>query len=146
MHVYVCMYMYVCICMCDVCVYMYVCMYVCMCMCVYAYMCMYVCITYWGGIVRGKCPTPKTGGGIVRGVIVRGNCPRGNCPGGNVLHPQNNAALFSLGLLLSSLWVSRTGSASDWCALQEALYKRIDTIQYNVDFLTLVTKAKIRPF
>jgi len=31
--------------------------------------------------------------------------------------------------LLSSLWVSRTGSASDWCALQEALYKCIDTIQ-----------------
>ena len=30
---------------------------------------------------------------------------------------------------LSSLWVSRTGSASDWCALQEALYKCIDTIQ-----------------
>src|SRR6218665_1557507 len=32
---------------------------------------------------------------------------------------------------LSSLWVSRTGSASDWCALQEALYKCIDTIQYH---------------
>ena len=30
-----------------------------------------------------------------------------------------------------NLWVSRTGSASDWCALQEALYKFIDTIQYN---------------
>jgi len=29
--------------------------------------------------------------------------------------------------LLSSLWVSCTGSASDWCALQEALYKCIDT-------------------
>jgi len=25
--------------------------------------------------------------------------------------------------LLSALWVSRTGSASEWCALQEALYK-----------------------
>jgi len=25
----------------------------------------------------------------------------------------------------------RTGSASDWCTLQEALYKCIDTIQYN---------------
>src|SRR6218665_1937519 len=35
-----------------------------------------------------------------------------------------------LSRLLSSLWVSRTGSASDWCALQEALYKCIDTIQY----------------
>src|SRR6218665_1327147 len=32
---------------------------------------------------------------------------------------------------VSSLWVSRNGSASDWCALQEALYKCIDTIQYN---------------
>ena len=34
-------------------------------------------------------------------------------------------------LLLSSLWFSRTGSASDWCELQEAQYKCIDTIQYN---------------
>ena len=33
--------------------------------------------------------------------------------------------------IFSSIWVSRTGSASDWCALQEALYKCIDTIQYN---------------
>jgi len=32
---------------------------------------------------------------------------------------------------LFSLWVSRTGSRSEWCALQEALYKCIDTIQYN---------------
>ena len=32
--------------------------------------------------------------------------------------------------LLSSLWLSRTGSASDWCALQEALYKCIDAIQW----------------
>src|SRR6218665_2503460 len=39
--------------------------------------------------------------------------------------------LFVLSRLLSSLWVSRTGRASDWCALQEALYKCIDTIQYN---------------
>ena len=30
---------------------------------------------------------------------------------------------------VSSLWVSRTGSASHWWALQEALYKCIDTIQ-----------------
>src|SRR6218665_1902421 len=37
-----------------------------------------------------------------------------------------------VGLLLSSLWVSRTGSASGWCKLQEALYKCIDTIQYNI--------------
>src|SRR6218665_4112447 len=39
--------------------------------------------------------------------------------------------LFVLSRLLSFLWVSRTVSASDWCALQEALYKCIDTIQYN---------------
>src|SRR6218665_1579010 len=39
--------------------------------------------------------------------------------------------LFVLSTLLSSLWVSHTGSASDWCALQEALYKCIDTIQYD---------------
>src|SRR6218665_4000733 len=32
---------------------------------------------------------------------------------------------------VSSLWVSRTGSASDWCAQQEPLYKCIDTIQNN---------------
>src|SRR6218665_2684430 len=39
--------------------------------------------------------------------------------------------LFVLSRLFSSLWVSRTGSASHWCALQEALYKCIDTIQYK---------------
>src|SRR6218665_227547 len=33
--------------------------------------------------------------------------------------------------LLSSLWVSCTGSASDWCAQQEALDKGIDTIKHN---------------
>src|SRR6218665_2729217 len=38
--------------------------------------------------------------------------------------------------LKTSLWVSRTGSASDWCALQEALYKCIDTIQYCANILT----------
>src|SRR6218665_2902721 len=32
----------------------------------------------------------------------------------------------------SPLWVSHTGSVSDWHALQEALYKCIDTIQYNI--------------
>ena len=37
-----------------------------------------------------------------------------------IAHTQHN---------LSSLWVSRTGSASDWCALQQVLYKCIDTIQ-----------------
>src|SRR6218665_1983343 len=40
-----------------------------------------------------------------------------------------NATLFVLSRLLSSLWVFRTGSASGWCALQEALYKCINTIQ-----------------
>ena len=34
--------------------------------------------------------------------------------------------------ILSSLWVSCTGSPSDWCGLQETLYKCIDTIQYNI--------------
>jgi len=43
--------------------------------------------------------------------------------------------LFVLSILLSSLSISRTGSASDWCALQEALYKCIDTIHYNVNFI-----------
>ena len=38
---------------------------------------------------------------------------------------------FVLSRLLSSVWVSRIGSASDWCALQEALYKSIDIMQYN---------------
>ena len=40
--------------------------------------------------------------------------------------------MLNISSLLSSLWVSRTGSASDWCALQEALYKCIDTIQYAI--------------
>src|SRR6218665_3657193 len=43
----------------------------------------------------------------------------------------SEVSLFVLSRLLSSLWVSRAGSAYDWCALQEALYKCIDTIQYN---------------
>src|SRR6218665_1147072 len=38
--------------------------------------------------------------------------------------------IFCISSLLSSLWVSRTGSASDWCALEDALYKCIDTIQF----------------
>src|SRR6218665_1685656 len=40
--------------------------------------------------------------------------------------------LFVLSRLLSSIWVSRTGRASGWCALKEALYKCIDTIQYSM--------------
>src|SRR6218665_3966619 len=47
------------------------------------------------------------------------------------------SASFVLSRLLSSVWVSCTGSASDWCALQEALYKCIDTIQYNDIFSVL---------
>src|SRR6218665_999353 len=39
--------------------------------------------------------------------------------------------LFFLSRLLFSLWVSCNGSASDWCALQEALHKCINTIQYK---------------
>src|SRR6218665_3042656 len=46
---------------------------------------------------------------------------------------------YTVGLHISSLWVSRTGSASDWCALQEALYKFIDTIQYN----TMLVKVEL---
>jgi len=49
-----------------------------------------------------------------------------------------------VGLLLSSLWVSRTGSASDWCALREALYKCIDTIQYNAILVTVAAKIRTR--
>ena len=44
----------------------------------------------------------------------------------------NLLPLFVLSRLLSSPWVSCTGSASDWCAKQEALYKSIDTIQYMI--------------
>src|SRR6218665_3675844 len=34
---------------------------------------------------------------------------------------------------------ARTGSSSDWCALQEPLYKCIDTIQYNtIQYNTLL--------
>jgi len=48
-----------------------------------------------------------------------------------LLTGEPNASLRSLKTVLFS-WVSRTGSASDWCALLEALYKCIDTIQYNL--------------
>ena len=41
--------------------------------------------------------------------------------------------------ITSSLWVSRTGSTSDWCALQEVLYKCISTIQlHDILWLQLV--------
>ena len=49
----------------------------------------------------------------------------------NIVAKRGQVPLFILSRLLSTLWVSRTGSASDWCALQEALYKCIDTMQYN---------------
>jgi len=49
-----------------------------------------------------------------------------------LLTGEPSASLFFVkAACISSLWVSRTGSNSDWCALQEALYKCIDTIQYN---------------
>src|SRR6218665_2358189 len=74
MYMYVCMHMYACMC---------VCMYVSVCMCVCVCIHVYVCITYWGGIVRGKCPT-QSGRGNCTGVIVReeivwGELSRGNC-------------------------------------------------------------------
>src|SRR6218665_260573 len=53
--------------------------------------------------------------------------------------------LFVLSRLLSSLWVSRTGSASDWCALQEALYKFIDTIQYNTSISWIACNLSSMP-
>ena len=40
-----------------------------------------------------------------------------------------------------SLWVSRTGTASDWCALQEVLYKCIDTIQYNITNQAIISTS-----
>ena len=41
---------------------------------------------------------------------------------------------------LFSLRLSRTGSASNWCALQEALSKRIDAIQHNTMLVLLVSE------
>src|SRR6218665_2175647 len=55
------------------------------------------------------------------------------------------APFRSLNTTLSlSLWVSRTGSTSDWCALQEALYNRIDTIQYNRPMLSITDLGRNR--
>ena len=65
MHVYVCMYMYVCV---YVCVYMYVCMYVCVSVCIHVYECMHNIL----GELSGGNVLPKTGGGIVRGGLSRG--------------------------------------------------------------------------
>src|SRR6218665_1621075 len=48
--------------------------------------------------------------------------------------------------LLSSLWISRTGSASDWCSLQEALYKCIDTIIYNTYVIRYVYTVLYNPW
>src|SRR6218665_2863436 len=45
--------------------------------------------------------------------------------------------------LLSSLWVSCTGSTSDWCALQQVLYKCIDTIQYAHPTYVLIGSGKV---
>src|SRR6218665_3032400 len=49
--------------------------------------------------------------------------------------------LFVLSRLLSSLWVSRTGSVCDWCALQEALYKCIDTIHTIIMVLAMLSSV-----
>ena len=56
-----------------------------------------------------------------------------------VLRIRSRFTLHIRGNLLSSLLVSRTGSASDWCGLQEALYKCIDTIQYSTTYVDGVT-------
>jgi len=40
-------------------------------------------------------------------------------------------SFYSQGRYIFSPGLSHHGNASDWCALQEALYKCIDTIQYN---------------
>ena len=42
-----------------------------------------------------------------------------------------NCRCFILSGLFSSLWVSPTGSTSDWCALRKALYKCRNAIQYR---------------
>src|SRR6218665_1317404 len=43
----------------------------------------------------------------------------------------------SITVCSSSLWVSRTGSVSDWCALQGSLYKCMSTIQNITLYLHL---------
>ena len=50
--------------------------------------------------------------------------------------------LFVLSRLLSSPWVSCTVSASDWCALQEALYTCIDIIQNNTMAMASVSECR----
>src|SRR6218665_2401356 len=56
-----------------------------------------------------------------------------------------SASFRSLKTALFSPWVSRTRSASDWCALQETLYKCIDTIQYKetVYLVVLTYRPKV---
>src|SRR6218665_3145390 len=44
-------------------------------------------------------------------------------------------------LFTMPLWVSRTGSASDWCALREALYKCMNTIQYNCNCMSNIVNC-----
>jgi len=70
----------------------------------------------------------------------------------NQLHPSTRFTLltgepgasFRSLRLLSSLLISRTGSASDWCALQEAQYKSIDTIQYNTVLMLLTDNMNMK--
>jgi len=57
--------------------------------------------------------------------------------------------IFVLSTLLwvfSFLWGSRTGSASNWRALQEELYKYIYTIQYTVNYRALFHDKKLLTF
>jgi len=49
--------------------------------------------------------------------------------------------LFGLSRLLSSLWVSRTGRSSYWCAPQEALHKCIDAIHMHTVMDVLESEA-----
>src|SRR6218665_4041234 len=75
--------------------------------------------------------------GVSKGGVKRSSGPISRVPitSQNPLSniPSTNHSFYNSNL--SSLWVSRTGSVSGKCALQEALYKRIDTIQYNTKSL-----------
>src|SRR6218665_3493932 len=53
--------------------------------------------------------------------------------------------LFVLSRLLSSLWVSSTGSASDSCALQEALCKCILYCIYCIVFIHSCSASHMQP-
>ena len=107
------------------------------------------CIDSYVGQFLANAHGPGTGKIWLDDIACTGNeLSIGNCehsPWGehNCLHTEDVSIrcgrfFFLHELLLSSLWVSRTGSASDWCALQEALYTCIDTIPYNTLKLTFL--------